>query len=161
MSEDLSLLLQWASVSQGELIRAVMRTGSRAEAAKELGITRDQIRSKLKDVRRKAARAGHSPAHDMTRTVPEGYHVKGVSTYYGEDGKQRGQWVKSQVDQEHKLLMLTEAVRDIAEPFKGKSKVAKTPRNTDADMLPSTRSATTTLVCTHGPRSAASPSMSS
>lgn len=132
---DLSDLLQWASVSQGELIRAVMRTGSRAEAAKELGITRDQIRSKLKDVRRKAARSGYSPAHDMTRTVPEGYHVKGVSTYYGEDGKPRGQWVKSQADQEHKLLMLAEAVRDIAEPFKGKSQVTAAPKDADADLL--------------------------
>jgi hypothetical protein len=36
----------------------------------------------------------------MTRTVPEGFKVKGVSTYYDEEGKVRGQWVKSSADEE-------------------------------------------------------------
>lgn len=40
-----------------------------------------------------AAIAAHSQA-------PEGYFVKGVSTYYGEDGDVKGQWVKTTADQE-------------------------------------------------------------
>ena len=46
------------------------------------------------------ARQGWSPAHDMTKTVPDGYKVKGVSTFYDQDGKPRGQWVKSTIDED-------------------------------------------------------------
>jgi hypothetical protein len=40
---------------------------------------------------------GWSPEHDMIKTVPEGFTVKGVSTYY-KDGYVKGQWVKSKQD---------------------------------------------------------------
>ncbi|WP_235582985.1 oxidoreductase [Pseudomonas aeruginosa] len=46
------------------------------------------------------ARKGFSPEHDMTHTVPDGYKVKGVSTYYSKDGKPTGQWVKSTIDED-------------------------------------------------------------
>ena len=41
---------------------------------------------------------GHSPEHDMTHTVPDGYLMKGASTLYREDGSIAAQWIKSTVD---------------------------------------------------------------
>jgi hypothetical protein len=41
-------------------------------------------------VKRKAAIAGYSPEHDMTRTVPEPFVVRGTSTYYDKEGQPRG-----------------------------------------------------------------------
>jgi len=49
----------------------------------------------------------------MTRPVPEPYIVKGVSTYYDSEGKARGQWVKSTLDQQ----AAQEALRSAAEAF--------------------------------------------
>jgi len=48
--------------------------------------------------RTKLALSGFSPEHDMTRTVPEGFSVKGVSTLYDKKGNVAQQWVKSQQD---------------------------------------------------------------
>lgn len=56
-----------------------------------------------------AASQGFSPDHDMTRTVPDGFLVKGVSTYYDKDGKLTGQWVKSAVDPERQREIIREA----------------------------------------------------
>lgn len=54
-------------------------------------------------------RQGYSPKHDMTKPVPDGYMVRGVSTYYDEEGKVRGQWVKSQVDAERQAELMRAA----------------------------------------------------
>ena len=51
----------------------------------------------------KLAKEGFSPDHNMTHDVPEGFEVKGVSTYYGKDGEVVGQWVKS--TQEHSDIL--------------------------------------------------------
>lgn len=67
-----------------------------AEAAEMLGIhERNMYHHKAR-----FARQGWSPEHDMTHIVPDGYHVKGVSTYYNKEGKPAGQWVKSSIDYE-------------------------------------------------------------
>lgn len=48
--------------------------------------------------KQKLALIGHSPEHDMTHMVPEGYKVRGVSTLYNAKGEVAAQWVKSQQD---------------------------------------------------------------
>lgn len=52
--------------------------------------------------RKVLALSGWSPEHDMTRTVPDGFTVKGTSTLYRDDGSIAVQWVKTQ--QEHDAL---------------------------------------------------------
>lgn len=64
-----------------------------------------------------AARAGYSPEHQMTRTVPDGFAVSGVSTYYDKDGNVRGQWVKSREDRERMLQILVDQFGEIAREF--------------------------------------------
>ena len=71
----------------------------------------------IRTVERRRARLavkGWSPDHDMTKTVPDGFNVKGVSTYYDEDGRVRGQWVKSSADAERREAMMKAAVEAMA-----------------------------------------------
>lgn len=71
----------------------------------------------------------------MTRTVPDGYHVKGVSNYYDSQGNLRGQWVKSSRDQEHKIEQLLDALKTIADPIRGKSERVDAPDKSNEDLL--------------------------
>src|SRR5574343_1786115 len=83
-------LESWATPRQLEYIRSVQEHGSHGKAARHLGIDIKCISKAVKALKAKAARAGHSPEHDMTRTVPDGYMVRGVSTYYDREGKPAG-----------------------------------------------------------------------
>jgi len=128
-------LLDYATARQAELIQAVRSHGSMTEAARALGIARSTIRSAVKRVKRKAASQGFSPDHDMTNTVPEGYSVKGVSTMYGPNGEVRAQWVKSQQDKDDQREAFLEAVRELAEPFRGKSKTKPLQSSVSEELL--------------------------
>lgn len=93
------------TVSDDELIAALREHGSNAKAANALGLN-------IRTVERRRARLavkGWSPQHDMTRTVPDGFTVKGTSTLYREDGTIAAQWVKSTADAERRESMLREA----------------------------------------------------
>jgi len=88
-------LREYATVREHEFLDAIEETGSQMAAAKKLGVSCRAIERGLQRLRRRSARQGVSPEHDMTHPVPPGYVVKGVSTYYDQEGKVRGQWVKS------------------------------------------------------------------
>ena len=68
---------------------------SQREAASRLGICRTALRDRLTVVKNKAAKRGYSPNNDWNHPVPDGHKIKGVSTFYDEDGKPVRQWVKS------------------------------------------------------------------
>lgn len=51
----------------------------------------------------------------MTRTVPDGFRLRGVSTYYNKDGQAAGQWVKSAADEQRQAEILREAFEAMAE----------------------------------------------
>ena len=108
-------LLDFATSRQSEVLRAWIETGSIDKAAKALGVHRSTFGKTLKLVTAKAAKQGYAPGHDMTRTAPDGYHVKGVSTYYNREGKPTGQWVKTNLDHERQLELLREAVAAMRE----------------------------------------------
>jgi len=92
----------------------------------QLGIGKYSARDIIKNVKGKAATQGHSPQHDMIHTVPEGYTVKGVSTYYNDEGKPVGQWVKSQSDKEHALRVALDHFKDgLKDELKGLAKPIK------------------------------------
>ena len=108
-------LKAYATDKQKEYIDAINECGSNRKAAKKLGINPAGIDQGIKSVRKKAALAGYSPEHDMTRTVPSPFVVKGVSTYYNKDGKPSGQWVKSQVDADKREQFMLEAIEALKE----------------------------------------------
>lgn len=51
----------------------------------------------------------------MTHVVPDGFRVKGVSTYYNKEGKPAGQWVKSTPDSERQAEIMRAAFEAMAE----------------------------------------------
>lgn len=127
--------LPWATQRQQDAIKALLRHGDTLTAAEKLGIHPSRLRGLLSEAASRAARAGYSPEHQMNKPVPNGYHVRGVSTYYDKDGQVRGQWVKSQKDQEHQIALLLDAVQDIAEPFRGKSIKGVAPKQVEKDLM--------------------------
>lgn len=97
--------------SDDQIIDALREHGSNRKAAIALNVdvrTIERRRSKL-------GVKGWSPEHDFTHTVPDGFSVGGVSSYYDKDGGLRGQWVKSKADIQRRLAIVEEAVRASAE----------------------------------------------
>lgn len=103
-------LKDYATPTQAKYIDAINEHKSMRGAARALGLNYGTVKGAMSAVQKKAALMGYSPAHDMTRTVPEPYIVKGVSTYYNKEGKPSGQWVKSSIDDEKREAMIREAV---------------------------------------------------
>lgn len=98
--------------AQRRLLDALRDYGSRAEAARALGIAERNVYNGLKRLKRRAAKQGYSPEHDMRKTVPEGYKVAGVSTLYDQDGEVKAQWVKSKSTPEENFDEIREAFLD-------------------------------------------------
>lgn len=108
-------LKQYATPRQIEILEAIERTGSQRAAAKELGLARGTIFNLVQAAKKRAAKSGHSPEHDMTHTVPDGFLVQGVSTMYKKDGTIAAQWVKSAIDRERQEAIMREAFSAMAE----------------------------------------------
>jgi len=102
-------LKEFGNKLQGERLDAVNLHGTYRDAATALGVTSTAIRQSIAIMERNAARQGYAPEHDMSRTVPDGFQVKGVSTYYNADGKPIGQWVKSSADDVRRKELMEEA----------------------------------------------------
>lgn len=126
-------LLPWATETEKRYIDAVEKHGSARAASVALGLHHDSVSRSLRALARRAARAGHSPAHDMTHTVPDGYSVKGVSTLYTPKGV-AAQWVKSSIDHERQAAIMREAFEAMAEQLP-REKPTNAPRQTDAPLL--------------------------
>lgn len=124
MSKD--LLNFCKTKAQREAITLVEIDGvSQREASQKLGISRAALRDRITAVKTFAAKRGYSPDHDMTRPVPDGFVVSGVSTYYNDEGQPTGQWVKSKLAEEEKLKALRQAIEEAVEDYKGLGKVTK------------------------------------
>jgi hypothetical protein len=104
-------LYQYATVRQFELLEAIDAHGGLRPAAKALRLNYGAVRQALVAVQKKAAAAGYSPGHHLTRPVAPGFAAKGHSTLYrrGEDEPVL-QWVKTQRDAEAQEALVREAV---------------------------------------------------
>lgn len=119
---------------QKEVISRVEAGMSQRDIATDLGVSRGTVVTHIETVKRVAAKQGYSPEHDYVHTVPDGYTVKGVSTYYNNEGKPTGQWVKSAADKERQLEILCERIDAALEnipPFEPQP----APDTTNADLL--------------------------
>lgn len=125
-------LKEWATTDkQKKYVDAVIEHGSYAKAARALGLAKGTIGDAIAVVKFNAGKAGYSPEHAMTRPVPDGYMVKGISTYYDEDGKARGQWVKSTVDQERMKEVMRQAYEAMAQDLPRQKPIAAPKRTND------------------------------
>lgn len=106
-------LYEYATERQGELLRAWEQHGTAEKAAGAIGVSRQLFSKTLTRLKQKAAKQGYAPEYDYTRPVPDGYKLRGVSSYYGKDGELRGQWVKSQIDHERQAELLEAMVKGI------------------------------------------------
>lgn len=127
-------LEQFATETQLKYLRAVDQYGSGGKAAKALGVSKSTLNRAIQAVKRKAAKQGYAPERDMTRTAPDGFAVKGTSTYYDEDGNVKGQWVKIQADRERQEALMREAVAALCEDIK-REKPVKLPKHGNADLV--------------------------
>lgn len=107
-------LVEFATVRDLEFIAAIEQYGSERAAGRALGLKKSAVNDAMQRLKKRAAAKGYSPDHDMTRTVPDGFKVKGVSTYYDKEGKPAGQWVKSTADANRQREILAEAFAAMA-----------------------------------------------
>lgn len=119
-------------VTDDELIAALKANGNvPSRAAKALGMHKSGACRRFKAL----ALRGWSPDHDYTRTVPEGFTVKGVSSYYNRDGELTGQWVKSNQDAEQVRKMLEAYAEGLAQDVKGLAAPIKAPKGKHSESL--------------------------
>lgn len=126
-------LYQYCTVRQLDVLESVHAEGSIKASARALGITKQTIQDVLKAVKKKAALQGYSPEHHMTRTVPDGMKLKGVSTYFNAAGEASGQWVKSAVD-EQRQAEIRQAAWDAMAAELPKLKVSSTVTGANNDL---------------------------
>jgi hypothetical protein len=107
-------LRSFATPRQLEYLDAIAKGGV-MHAARTFGVSSGTITNSIAGLKKRAARMGWSPSHDMVHTVPDGFRVKGVSTYYDDEGKPRGQWVKSEADRERMEAIMREACEAMSE----------------------------------------------
>ena len=127
-------LRQFATEQQLRHIDAIEHYGSGRAAAAALGLSHNTLNEAMRRLYKSAALRGYSPKHDMVHTVPDGFAVKGVSTYYDKDGKARGQWVKSTQDaaaREEILRAMVEGLKDEITPIAPRH----APLKSDDDLL--------------------------
>lgn len=84
--------------------------------------------------RKRLAEKGFSPPHDYVHPVPDGFLLKGASTYYNKDGVPSQQWVKSKIDPAQQANLIREFMAGVNEDIKRADPVAA-PYNKQADHL--------------------------
>ena len=104
-----------------EEMKGAMTGRTVVEAAKLLGMHERTLRAH----KARMARQGWSPEHDMTKTVPDGFHLKGTSTLYDKDGKAKLQWVKTSIDHERQRELFIAAAKAMAAELPQVSRVAE------------------------------------
>ena len=117
-----------------DIIKARAHYDNVDDTAAHFGISSRAIYTICSGIKARAARKGHAPEHDMTATVPEGFQVKGVSSYYNASGQLSGQWVKTVGDKERQHEIMLQAIEETHKnykPFKPSPKV----KHTDKDLL--------------------------
>lgn len=121
------------SESQLAVATLLDRGLTKAKIAKDLGITERNVYRSIERLRTNAAKRGYSPEHDMNHVVPKGYKVKGVSTFYNDEGNPVAQWVKSATDEQQRAQALLDAVEKAATALP-KFKPVKAPAQSDENL---------------------------
>lgn len=129
-------LKQYATPTQARYVDAINEHGGVVAAAKALGLGDHALISRaIARLKKAAALYGYSPEHDMTKTVPDGFKVKGVSTLYDDAGKPRMQWVKSSADEQRRWELMQEAVAALSEECRGLAPPVAAPARYSPDLL--------------------------
>lgn len=117
-------LKNWADEFEARCIDAHEEHGSFTLAGEALGVHRSTVQRAIERVRVRAAERGFSPEHNMTRTVPEPFVAKRISTNYDAEGKVKQQWVIGVIDAEQRQAALKAAADAMAELLPRETPVA-------------------------------------
>jgi len=123
------------SERQRQAVQAMETHGTLTKAANALGINRSSLTNLVKRAQRQAAIRGWSPDHDMVKTVPEPFVVKGTSTLYDETGVQKLQWVKTSVEHEKLLAIMREVVDELKTDVKPLKPIKRETKQVNEDLL--------------------------
>ena len=126
--------LDYCTVHQRKILEAVISYGSAKLADEALGLWKGGASETYTNVRRKAAKMGYAPEYNWTKSVPDGYITKGVSTYYNKDGNPTGQWVKASLDAERQQEMFAAAVNALSNTLPRLNPIVA-PEQFNADLL--------------------------
>jgi len=128
-------LEEFATPAQWEKYEAYCNEGTSRKAGAALGINKSSINKAIKSIKHNAAKRGYSPEHGLINPVPDGYQVKGVSTFYNmETGQPSRQWVKTDQNKERQLEMLNAAI-DAATADIPRLEPRPAPKDTKEDLL--------------------------
>lgn len=104
-------LKEWATESQARYIDAVIHHGSIRAASRALGVGFRSVHGAVEAVKNKAALAGFSPQHYLTRPVAPGLTLRGTSQLYRRgEAEPVLEWVKTRADDQRRELIIREAV---------------------------------------------------
>lgn len=103
-----------------EVLAAYRAHPTKVAAAEALGLNRLTFNGRLRTalLREAAITENQGPGGigpSPERDGGEEYLVKGVSTYFDAEGNQRGQWVKTKVDEQRRLAAILAAITERAE----------------------------------------------
>lgn len=129
--DDLDPLRAYATPRQAEYLDAIAEHGSVGKAARALGIDRRLIFGALARLR---GSVGSVPGADGVHPDAPAFAVRGMSTYYGADGKPRGHWVKAAKSGED-LDAWAEALEALAAPYRGLAKPVRAPTDCTSALL--------------------------
>jgi hypothetical protein len=127
-------LYEWATVRQAEYLDAVEKYGSQRQAAKALSVSFNSVNEAVSLVKKKAAKHGYSPKHDLVHPVAPGQLLRGASTLYKE-GKPVIQWVKTSADQAWQEELMRATVAAMAEDVRGMAPLTQAPDHISQDIL--------------------------
>ena len=108
-------LKEFATEKQWEYYTKAIELGSQRAAARFFEVHSSSVDKAIAQLKRKAASRGYAPDHDMTRTAPEPFVVRGVSTYYNAEGEVSAQWVKTRLEDSKFQQLMLEAVEAMKE----------------------------------------------
>ena len=103
------------------------------QVAKECNSSERVARHSKQRLLTRATKQGYSPEHHWNHPVPDGHKIKGVSTFYDEEGNPVRQWVKSQTDEQRQFEILVERLESSVEGLR-KFKPTKPPAKVDDDL---------------------------
>jgi hypothetical protein len=128
-------LMQYGTEREREYYLAVVKHGSNRKAADALGCARRSVDKGIRNIKAKAARQGYAPEHDMTRQVPDGFHLRGTSTLYDADGNQKIQWVKTNIDQQRQQELMREFIAGMCEEIPQTPAIEHSGKVCNSDLL--------------------------
>ncbi len=128
-------LKEWANTErQEQYIDAVIEHGSYRKAAAALGVTYTSVADSVGAAKKRAAKAGYSPDHDLVHPVAPGQMLRGASTCY-KDGKAIMQWVKTRADDAQMEEIMRAAVAAMAEDVRGLAPITPAPGHVLSDIM--------------------------